>query len=188
MRQKTKPQNVEKGKKEKAYGIYFLCFIIVLYLLVFVLAPVNAKKALQASWHMLVQIFPALLVIILFMALMNYLVNPKTVSKYVGKGSGIKGWVLAIFTGVVSHGPIYVWYPLLRDLRSQGMRSGLIAVFLYNRAIKIPLLPLMVHYFGIPFVVILTTSMIIGSIAEGQIVEMIEGRFSNQRGHYGDDP
>jgi uncharacterized membrane protein YraQ (UPF0718 family) len=188
MRQKTKPQNAEKGKKEKPYGIYFLCFIIVLYLLLFVLAPVNVQKALQASWHMLVQIFPALIVIILFMALMNYLVNPKSVSKYVGKGSGIKGWVLAVCTGVLSHGPIYVWYPLLRDLRSQGMRSGLIAVFLYNRAIKIPLLPLMVHYFGMPFVVILTTSMIIGSIAGGQIVEMIEGRFSNQRGHYGDDP
>ena len=68
------------------------------------------------------------------------------------------------------------------------MKIGLITTFLYSRAVKIPLLPLMVHYFGIPFVVILTTSMIIGSIAEGQIVEMIEGRFSKQRGHYGDDP
>ncbi len=34
--------------------------------------------------------------------------NLKTVSKYVGKGSGIKGWFLAISTGILSHGPIYV--------------------------------------------------------------------------------
>jgi len=89
---------------------------------------------------MLVEIFPALIVIILLNGIMNYLVNPKTVSRYVGEGSGIKGWFLAIFTGILSHGPIYGWYPLLRDLRNEGMKSGLIAVFLYNRAIKMPLL------------------------------------------------
>ena len=90
--------------------------------------------------------------------------------------------------GVLSHGPIYTWYPLLRELRKQGMKIGLMAVFLYSRAIKIPLLPLLVYYFGIAFVIILTGYMIIASIAEGQIVEMIEGRFSTHRGYYGDDP
>jgi hypothetical protein len=60
-----------------------------------------------------------------------------------------------------------------------GSISGGNAVTSY-RAIKIPLLPLMVHYFGIPFFVVLTGYMIIASIAEGHIVEMTEGRFSNQ--------
>jgi len=59
------------------------------------------QKSLKASGHMLVQIFPALIVIILLMALMNYFVNPKTVSKYVGKGSGITGWFLAVFSGIL---------------------------------------------------------------------------------------
>jgi len=181
MRQKREAQNAEeKGNKERSYGAYFLCAIVFLYLFLFLFEPEKVQKSLKASGHMLVQIFPALIVIILLMALMNYFVNPKIVSKYVGKGSGITGWFLAVFAGILSHGPIYVWYPLLRNLRNQGMKSGLIAVFLYNRAIKIPLLPLMVHYFGIPFFVILTGYMIIASIAEGHIVEMIEGRFSNQ--------
>jgi len=181
MRQKREPRNAEnKGKKEKTYGIYFLCSIIFLYLLLFVLEPVNLQKALRASWHVLVHICPALLFIILFMGIMNCFVNPRTVSKYVGKGSGIKGWFLAVCTGILSHGPIYVWYPLLRDLRNQGMKSGLVAVFLYNRAIKIPLLPLMVHYFGIPYVVILTGLMIIASIVQGHAVEMIERQISNE--------
>jgi uncharacterized membrane protein YraQ (UPF0718 family) len=108
------------------------------------------------------------------MGIMNYFVNPKAVSKYVGKGSGIKGWFLAISTGILSHGPIYVWYPLLKELRSQGMRSGLVSVFLYNRAIKIPLLPLMVYYFGIKFVAVLLIYMIIASIAGGKMIEVIE--------------
>ena len=105
---------------------------------------------------------------------MNYFVNPKTVSKYVGEGSGIKGWLLAIFTGILSHGPIYAWYPILKDLREQGMKIGLITVFLYNRAIKIPLLPLMVYYFGIPFVIILTGYIIIASIVQGRIIQKID--------------
>jgi len=107
------------------------------------------------------------------MGIMNYLVNPRTVSKYVGKGSGIQGWFLAIFTGILSHGPVYAWYPLLRDLRNQGMKSGLIAAFLYNRAIKIPLFPLMVYYFGTRFVLIFTCYIVVSSIFLGWIIHMI---------------
>lgn len=102
--------------------------------------------------------------------------NPKTVSKYVGKRSGIKGWFLAISTGILSHGPIYVWYPLLKDLRDKGMRNGLIAAFLYIRAIKIPLLPLMVYYFGLLFMVVLLPYIVIASLVEGKIIELIESR------------
>lgn len=175
MRQKAESQNVKKrGKKAEPCGIYFLCSVVVLYVLLFVLDPANIQKSLKASGHVLFQIFPAVCLIILLMGLMNYFVNPRTVSRYVGKGCGIEGWFLAICTGILRHGPVYAWYTLLSDLRSQGMRSGLIAVFLYNRAIKIPLLPLMVHYFGVPFVVILTGLMIIASIAQGHIIEMIE--------------
>lgn len=108
------------------------------------------------------------------MGLMYYFVTPKTVRKYVGEGSGLKGWFLAISTGVLSHGPIYVWYPLLRDLRDQGMKNGLVAAFLYNRAIKLPLLPLMIYYFGALFVAILLIYMIIGSIFQGKIFDIIE--------------
>jgi uncharacterized membrane protein YraQ (UPF0718 family) len=181
MKQKGNRESVEKKRKEAKYhGIYFLGCIIFLYFFLFLLEPENIQRCLKASGYVLIQIFPALLLIILLMGIMNYFTNAKTVSRYVGKGSGIKGWLLAISTGTLSHGAIYAWYPLLRDLRNQGMRAGLIAVFLYNRATKIPLLPLMVHYFGMPFVVILTAYIIMASILQGHIVQMIETRISNQ--------
>ena len=110
------------------------------------------------------------------MGITNYFVSPKAVSKHVGKGSGVKGWSLAVLAGILIHGPIYVWYPLLKELRDKGMRSGLVAVFLYNRAIKIPLLPLMVFYFGTVFVAVLSMYMVIASIFEGKVIEMIERR------------
>ena len=181
MKQNGDTEKARKKRKEDKYnGIYFLGSVVFVYLLLFLFNPLNVEKSLKASANILIQICPALFLIILLMGIMNCFVKPKTVSKYVGEGSGIKGWVLAIFTGILNHGPIYAWYPLLRDLRDQGMKTDLIAVFMYSRAIKIPLLPLMVYYFGITFVVILTSYMIIASIVQGRIVQMIEKPVSNQ--------
>ncbi|OYT57847.1 hypothetical protein B6U70_01850 [Euryarchaeota archaeon ex4484_162] len=110
------------------------------------------------------------------MGFSNYFLKPKTVSEHLGVESGVKGWILAIAMGILSHGSIYVWYPFLKNLREYGMRNGLITVFLYNRAIKIPLLPVMIFYFGPVFVVILLVYMIMVSVVEGKIVEMLVHR------------
>ncbi len=53
------------------------------------------------------------------------------------------------------------------------MRIGLIAAFIYSRAIKIPLLPLMIYYFGFMFVVLLTIYMIIAAVIQGKIIEIV---------------
>jgi uncharacterized membrane protein YraQ (UPF0718 family) len=162
-----------KGKKERYYGLYFLGSVILLYIVLFLVKPESSQQALKVSGEVLFQIAPVLLLIFIFMVALNYFLNPKTVSKYVGQGSGIKGWLLAITTGMLSHGPIYIWYPLLKELQDQGMRNGLIAAFLYNRAIKLPHLPLMVYYFGPVFVVLLLIYMVIASIIEGKLIEII---------------
>jgi uncharacterized membrane protein YraQ (UPF0718 family) len=166
----------KKTKRGKYYDFYFLVAVIFLYFLLFFFNPEKAYNALKASGNIFIQIIPVLLLVILLMALINYFLYPKTVAKYVGKGSGIKGWFLAISAGIISHGPIYVWYPLLKELRDHGMRNGLIAAFLYSRAIKIPLLPLMVYYFGVLFAVVLLPYIVIASLVEGEIIELIESR------------
>lgn len=178
---KAKAEGTMKRKKEISYGLYFLGLVLLLYLVLYLLEPASIQKALWASGEVLVTIAPILVIIIGFMVLFNYFITPKTVSKYVGQGSGVKGWLLAIATGILSHGPIYIWYPLLQELREAGMRSGLVAAFLYNRAIKLPLLPLMIYYFGTVFVVVLLVYMVIVSVIEGKLIELIEGQVKNQK-------
>ena len=118
MKQKAVSQDMVKERKGAPYhGIYFLGFVVFVYFLLFLFQPEKIKQSLKISTDVLLQILPSLLLIILLMGIMNCFVNPRTVSKYVGKGSGIKGWLLAILTGILSHGPVYAWYPLLRDLR-----------------------------------------------------------------------
>jgi uncharacterized membrane protein YraQ (UPF0718 family) len=182
----SKAISKDRVKEKKArlhHGLHSLSVVVFMYVLLLFLDPGKTRQALKISANILFQIFPSLLLIILIMGSINYFLNPKTISKYVGKHSGIKGWVLAILAGILSHGPIYAWYPLLRDLRGQGMTRGLIAVFLYNRAIKLPLLPIMIYYFGTRFVVILISCIVIASIVQGWIFQILEkSLFNSGRG------
>jgi len=55
------------------------------------------------------------------------------------------------------------------------MRTSLISVVLYNRAIKLPLLPLLVHYFGLAYTVVLAFYLIGFSIIGGIILQKVLG-------------
>ena len=77
---------------------------------------------------------------------------------------------------MLAAGPIYAWYALLRDLREKGMRASLAAVFLYSRAIKLPLLPLMIHYFGIAYTLVLCLYLLAFSIISGIMMMKLEDR------------
>jgi len=163
----------KKERNRKWSGLYFLGFVIVLHIILFLLNPENTYDSLKASGSILIKLIPVLFFVVLLMGLLNHFLKPKTVSRYMGKESGIKGWALAICTGILSHGPVYIWYPLLKDLRKQGMRAGLVAIFLYNRAIKIPLIPVMIFYFGIEFTIILSIWMVTASLIEGKVIELL---------------
>jgi uncharacterized membrane protein YraQ (UPF0718 family) len=70
-------------------------------------------------------------------------------------------------------GPIYAWYPLLKELRKKGAANSLIAVFLGNRAVKPFLLPIMISYFGWVYVALLTLFTVSGSLAVGYLVNIL---------------
>jgi uncharacterized membrane protein YraQ (UPF0718 family) len=67
---------------------------------------------------------------------------------------------------------------VLAELRQKGMRDALAAAFLYSRAVKLPLLPLMIHYFGLVYTLILCLYLLVFSILNGIVVEkMIRQKF-----------
>ena len=165
---------MKKQTKNHKYGIYFLSLVSFLYLGLVFLDFQIFLGSLKESWKLTLRIAPIMVIVLFFMVLLNHFVHPEMMKRYLGKGSGIKGYLLAIATGIFSHGPIFVWYPLLKDFKKEGMNSGLIAVFLYNRAVKIPILPLMIAYFGIQYVSLLIFYTIVASVFEGVIIDKIE--------------
>jgi len=167
---RKKQEKVETGFT----GLYFLLFVVILYIILYMLDSEKTMDSLISSGGLLYSILPILLFVIMFMTLIFWLIKPQTIKKYMGKGSGLKGWAIALATGILSHGPLYVWYPMLRDLREHGMKNSLISVFLSNRSVKLPFLPVMVFYFGGLFVLILVIYMILASLVQGWIFEMLE--------------
>ena len=148
----------------------FLLVAIAISIIVWILFPMALSKTMVAFWEILRRILPVLAGVVLLMFLFNLFLDTKRVAKYLGKSAGIWGWLLAIIFGIISMGSLYIWYPMLADLQRKGMDNGLIAVFLYNQAIKIQLLPFLIYYFSWQFVLVLTAYMIIFSIVNGWLV------------------
>jgi uncharacterized membrane protein YraQ (UPF0718 family) len=153
----------------------FLLSISIIYLTLGIIDIQVVRNALWVLGGLILRISPVLALVFGIMFLTNLLFEAGSIVRMLGQGSGLRGWVFAVLGGIVSSGPIYMWYPLLGDLKEKGMRESLIAAFLYNRAIKIPLVPMMVHYFGWSFAVILSLYMVIFSVLNGLAVERLTG-------------
>ncbi|MBN1896202.1 MAG: hypothetical protein JW789_00555 [Candidatus Aenigmarchaeota archaeon] len=156
-------------------SVYFLISVVALYFLTAVFRWDAVVQSLVFSYNIALNVIPVFAAIFLIMAGFNYFISPQSVKKHIGRSSGIRRWVFAVAGGIISTGPIYMWYPMLKDLKKHGVSYGFIAAFLYNRAVKIPLLPLIIVYFGLKYTIVLTAVMIAASLAQGIIFEALEG-------------
>jgi uncharacterized membrane protein YraQ (UPF0718 family) len=162
------------GAPVRVSGIYFLALVLLAYLLLFSTTPDKALAALAESWLVLAKLLPVLMAVIVLLGLFNSFFNPKKMAKFLGSESGLRGWLIAVAGGILSHGPVYIWFPLLSDLRGHGTKIGLIAAFIYVRAIKLPWIPLMVEYFGWPFTIIISIYLIIAGVVQGMLIDFFE--------------
>ncbi|MGM0482541.1 MAG: permease [Patescibacteria group bacterium] len=151
----------------------FLLTVTVLYLLIFLYDSESANDVMLQFLSIIREIVPVFIVVFFIMFLLGLFLNNKKIKELLGDSSGIKGWIISITGGILSSGPIYMWYPLIADLKKEGMKNSLITVFLYNRAIKIPFLPVMVQYFGLSFTIMLTLYMILFSIINGLLINKL---------------
>lgn len=143
------------------------------YALLFAVDPTGARSAIERSGTILVRIAPVLVVVWAAIALSQFALDREWVVDRVETAHGPVGYLVAIVTGTLSHGPVYAWYALLADLREQGLPDGLIAVFLYNRAIKLPLLPVFLVYFDVTFAIVLFGTMVVASVIQGLLIDAV---------------
>jgi uncharacterized membrane protein YraQ (UPF0718 family) len=163
-----------KQKKKAPFrfrGLRLLGGVALLYLGLWSVGSAGVLPALHKAVHILETLLPILAAVVLLTALVNLWLDPKALARHLGEESGWRGWLIALGAGVLSHGPMYAWYPLLGDLRRHGMRDGLVAAFFYARAIKVPLLPMMVAYFGLDFTVVLTLLTLTAAWLQGIVMD-----------------
>ena len=162
-----------KGKKDFARMVIFPVCVLVFYGILCAIDPNKALMALKTSGNVLLYVALPLAFVFTVMLVLNLFVNPAQIVRLFGKGANIKGIVLSVVAGIISMGPIYAWYPLLKNLREEGAGTGPIAIFLYSRAVKPFLLPVMIAYFGWVYVVILTVLTVFASIAIGCFMSVL---------------
>ncbi len=160
-------------KKFKFKGVKFLLFVVALFILLSIFDFENIPRIMDKFGIILYKIIPIFALVIVLTALINYFLKPKQVMKYFGKDSGKKGLIYALIGGVLSHGPMYAWYPMLDDMRKHGLKYGLIANFMYARAVKLPLLPFMIGLFGLTFTVIVNVYILIFAILQGKVIDFL---------------
>ncbi|MDD3156248.1 MAG: hypothetical protein PHP14_02375 [Candidatus Pacebacteria bacterium] len=150
----------------------FLFTVLIIYLIVFFIKPTLIYSSLQMFNKIIIQFSYAFIVIFILTFLSNKYITKEFILKYFNK-KGFKKWFFIILAGIFATGPIYIWYPLLQEFQQKGLKIGFIACFLYNQAIKIFLLPILLIYFDIKYVIILTVVMIVMSILQGLIINRL---------------
>lgn len=154
-------------------GLWLLAAVLTLYGIAYALDPVSTGYAMDRSLVLAGRLLPVLAIVVLVIFLSNLLLQREWVRENIGVHSGPRGWFLAAVGGILAAGPVYPWYALLGELRAKGMRTGLMSVFLYTRAVKLPLLPLLIHYFGLAYTLVLFGYLILLSLPAGLLLERL---------------
>ena len=169
-----------KKKQEKSDKQWiFVLVALLIYASVYFIAPDKVLPIWISFWKIIRQIAPILIVVYLIMLLTNYFVDNQHLQKYMSENVGYKAWGISILAGILSVGPIYIWYPLLKDLQDKGVKDKYLATFLYNRGIKLQWLPVLLLYFGWKYALVLLIVMTILSIFQGIITERLSSKIKN---------
>ncbi len=159
------------GKSKRNRSWLALSVLSSAYIILYFINGALFRKSFGIFIALIIQIAPFLLIVFIVMCLNFWFIKPEIVKKHLGKQAGFKGYLLAILVGIISVGSVYMWYPLLKDLKKNGMSNKLIAIFIYNRSIKLHLLPVLILYFGVKFSIALTILTILFSLIIGWIVQ-----------------
>jgi uncharacterized membrane protein YraQ (UPF0718 family) len=97
----------------------------------------------------MLSVLPPILILI---GLFQVWVPRKTVEKAMGRSSGLKGILMAIFVGTAAMGPLYVAFPIGVSLLAKGASLLNVAIFLCVWAsVKIPMILFEVKFLGAGF-------------------------------------
>jgi uncharacterized membrane protein YraQ (UPF0718 family) len=165
---KEKLQSIS-WKKRTIRLILFPVLILMIYGFLFAVMPEKAIAAFKSSEKIFLNIMIPFGFVFILLVIFNFYLKPEHIVKLFGKKSGIKGIMLSAAAGIISMGPVYAWYPLLRELREKGAANFLTAIFINSRAIKPFLLPVMISYFDLRYVIVLTVVTMTGAIVAGYI-------------------
>lgn len=119
-------------------------------LIISLLADVNKTWiGIKLGMLMFLKLLPVLLLTLTLLSIVLYLIPDEMLTRFMGEGSGPKGWVTAAFIGSVALIPGFIAYPLCGLLLQNGVALSVIAVFITTLMMTGFLtLPIEARFFG----------------------------------------
>src|SRR6056297_598260 len=144
------------------------------YILLAFIYPEIAKSSFNVSTNYLKEMAIIMPPVFLLMGLIDVWVPKEKIQKWLGKGSGIKGTLLAIGLGTLPTGPLYVAFPMAATLLKKKASIFNIAIFLGSwGALKIPQLMIEAKFLGIKFTAVRFALTLVALIIIGILMELI---------------
>ena len=142
----------KKARKEMVRAYVIFAATLVAAAIILWVFPDKVSTATTTTWNYFLEMIIILPAVMVIMGLFSVFVSKELVVKYLGKTSGIKGILLAVFLGALPTGPLYVAFPLAVALRSKGASISNIVIFLSAWAcIKLPQELVELQFLGIKF-------------------------------------
>ncbi|RKZ01047.1 MAG: hypothetical protein DRQ10_02875 [Candidatus Hydrothermota bacterium] len=149
-------------------------------MILFLICPGKSLLALKRGIILLLRMLPIFLCVVLFSSFIAIFLSPKTIQKYMGQQSGLKGVIIAALLGTIIVGPLWVLFPLFGTLLKKGARISVVGAMIGTFAIKTPWIPYAASFLGWPFIIITVILTLIYAILEGLLMEKIlNGENSN---------
>ena len=114
---KTEGNGISADKRSGLKKLIFPGCVLMIYGIVFVISPAGAVMAFRCSTAILRNLMMPLGLVFMLMVFMSLFLKPAHIVRFLGKGSGSRGIIFSAAAGIISMGPIYAWYPLLKELR-----------------------------------------------------------------------
>lgn len=156
----------------KRYRIFFL--LVLVNLIIGVALPEIGLKSLSLTKQNVLEMISIIPPIFILLGLLDVWVDRATMMKYTGRGSGLKGVLIAFLLGSAAAGPLYVAFPVAIVMLKKG--SSLFNVFVFIGAwstTKIPMLTFEAASLGLTFTIMRLALSVTGILIIAAITERL---------------
>jgi uncharacterized membrane protein YraQ (UPF0718 family) len=137
--------------------------ILVVNVIIGLLYPEIGKASFINTKMNFIEIISVIPPIFVLLGLLDVWVDRATMVKYLGKGSGLKGFAIALLLGSVAAGPLYAAFPVALVMIKK--RASLFNVFIFIGAwstTKIPMLTFEIASLGLKFALLRLACSLVG--------------------------
>ena len=130
-------------------------------------------NGIRKGMTMFLKLLPVLIIMLALVSVVLFLIPNETLVKYMGEGSGVKGWITAALLGSIALIPGFIAYPLCGILLKNGVAYSVIAVFITTLMMTgFITLPLEAKFFGWRISIVRNTFSLVAALFIGLLMSL----------------